>query len=167
MGDDGSFEAWYARAQPRLVRSFALDTGDLALAQDVVAEACAALYRRWERDRPADPDAWAAVAAFHELGARRRSWRRERRNGDVLALAGEAGEPGLVVDVDLALAIRALPPRMRRAVVLRYVADLPEAGVAEAMDLSLGGASALLAQARSQLRSRLHNPRSQRSFVRD
>jgi RNA polymerase sigma factor (sigma-70 family) len=48
-----------------------------------------------------------------------------------------------------------LPPRSREAIVLRYVADLTEAGVADAMGVKEGSASALLHKARAALRRSL------------
>jgi RNA polymerase sigma factor (sigma-70 family) len=47
--------------------------------------------------------------------------------------------------------LRALPPRQREAVVLRYYADLDEAGVAHAMRCSVGTVKSQLSQARRQL----------------
>ena len=52
-------------------------------------------------------------------------------------------------------AITTLPPRQREAVVLRYLADLPLADVAEAMGCALGTVKATLHQALGSLRVEL------------
>ena len=49
-------------------------------------------------------------------------------------------------------AIATLPPRQREAVVLRYLADLPLADVADAMGCALGTVKATLHQALKALR---------------
>ena len=52
-------------------------------------------------------------------------------------------------------AVRALSPRQRTAVALRYVLDLPEPEVARIMGVSRGSASATLVAARRTLVSLL------------
>lgn len=63
-------------------------------------------------------------------------------------------------DGDVLSAIAALPERQRSAIVLRYVADLPQGEVAERMDIAVGTASATLSQARSKLRTTLNEGES-------
>jgi len=48
-------------------------------------------------------------------------------------------------------AVRALPDRQRTAIVLRYVADLPEVDIAEAMHVSRGTVASNLSDARRSL----------------
>ncbi len=88
----------------------------------------------------------------------RRRWRRRRREAERFAdtarnaaVMAELDEP----DLDLWRAVADLPLRSREAIVLRYVADLTEAGVAEAMGVGVGSASALLHKARQLLRRTL------------
>ena len=47
--------------------------------------------------------------------------------------------------------VKSLPRRQREAIALRYLLDLPEVGVAEAMGVAVGTASATLASARARL----------------
>ena len=54
-------------------------------------------------------------------------------------------------DDELWAAVAASPERQRTAVVLRYVADLPEAGVAAAMKVRRGTVASTLAAARRSL----------------
>jgi RNA polymerase sigma-70 factor (ECF subfamily) len=63
--------------------------------------------------------------------------------------------------MDLWRIIRSLPRRQQEAVVLRYVADLPVAGVAAAMGCAEGTAKAHLARAREALRIELEGVRDE------
>jgi RNA polymerase sigma factor (sigma-70 family) len=67
-------------------------------------------------------------------------------------LPGDAGAADRLGDRDAVLQLlRSLPPRQREAVVLRYYADLDEAGVADAMRCSVGTVKSQLSDARRQL----------------
>ena len=63
--------------------------------------------------------------------------------------------PPTAMAVDVARAMRRLPPRQRVAVVLHYLTDMPVLEVALAMDVSEGTVKAHLAQARQRLRPML------------
>ncbi len=54
-------------------------------------------------------------------------------------------------DLALAAALRALPPRRRLVVFLRYFADLPYQTIAEVLGIDAGTVSATLAQAKEAL----------------
>lgn len=60
-----------------------------------------------------------------------------------------------VPDDELWSAVRSLPERQRLAIALRYVADLTEAEVAEAMGVRPGTVAATLSKARTQLATQL------------
>ena len=53
--------------------------------------------------------------------------------------------------------MRALPPRRRLIVFLRYFADLPYQTIAEALEVDVGTVAATLAQARQELAVILDN----------
>lgn len=59
---------------------------------------------------------------------------------------------------ELWAAVRALPGRQRRAVGLRYLADLTEPRIAEVMDIAPGTVAATLHAARKTLAERLGDP---------
>ncbi len=85
-------------------------------------------------------------------------WRREHREpqwdvGLGTATLDPAG--GVATAVSVRDAITTLPPRQREAVVLRYLADLPLADVAEAMGCAVGTVKATLHQALGALRVEL------------
>ncbi|CAO5227650.1 sigma factor-like helix-turn-helix DNA-binding protein [Frankia sp. AgKG'84/4] len=144
------FEPWYAAEFPRLVASLRIATGDAGLAEEAAAEACARAYAKWGRVRRMEsPSGWVYVVALNEVRSALRRRRLERNHAGRLR-AGHAPPPA---DPDDALwrAVRALPERMRLAVALRYVADLPEAEIATAMGVARGTVAATLHSARRQL----------------
>lgn len=152
-GDEHDFDVWYLAVSARVLRALHYDTGDWHLAQDIAQDACSQLLQRWEDDPPDNPTAWTMAVAFNRLRRVRRRQQIERR-----AWADEepiVGGPTEGFSADVARAVRRLPPAMRRAVVLRYVVDLTEAGVAEAMGVTEGAASSTLSQARARLAAAL------------
>jgi RNA polymerase sigma factor (sigma-70 family) len=60
-------------------------------------------------------------------------------------------------DLTLSDAVRALPPRRRLIVFLRYFADLPYQTIADALEIDVGTVAATLAQARQELAVILDN----------
>jgi RNA polymerase sigma factor (sigma-70 family) len=52
-------------------------------------------------------------------------------------------------------AVRALPERQRTCIVLRYVEDLSDAQIAEAIDAPIGTVKSLLSRARARLSQKL------------
>lgn len=63
----------------------------------------------------------------------------------------ESTDPPSAPDDQLWRAVARLAPRARTAVALRYVADLPEAEIAEIMGVARGTVAATLSSARKQL----------------
>ncbi len=147
MGEgDASFDEWFRSAWPRLVLAVTLATGDRERAEDAVSEALVKVHDRWSSGVIEDPDAWGYRVAVRQAG---RWWRRGRR------MVPEAvGEPFVELvhrDHDLWAAVAGLPARQREAVVLRYVVDLTQRQVAEAMDVTEGTVATLLHRARATL----------------
>ena len=126
-------------------------TGDRDAARDAVQEAFARALRERHRFRGDAPiEAWIfRIALRSALTARRRA--EEALDGDPLAASGMAGDR----DPALAAALRALPPRRRLVVFLRYFADLSYADIARALGVSEGTVAATLAQAHASLREAL------------
>ncbi|MGE0026748.1 MAG: RNA polymerase sigma factor [Thermoleophilia bacterium] len=123
------------------------------VAQDVVVDVLRGLPRLKD---PAAFDAWARrIAVRHVTRAARRRARRHRSEQplepDLAAGAADAEEATLLrMSVDTALA--ALPVRQRLAVILRYLHDLSDVEVAEALGCRVGTAASLLSRARATLR---------------
>lgn len=127
-----------------LVRLAVMMTGDLATAEDVVQDVYERLHRRWPSMRTAGSGlAYARASVLN--GCRSAHRRAAVRRKHVVRMAGgltddEDAESMAADRGELAAALRALPPRQREVLVLRYFCDLD---VAEISDLLGIGASAV------------------------
>jgi len=135
-------------------RALASITGDYATAEEALQEAFLRAMTALPEFRGECPlGAWVwRIAHRTALGELRR--RRRHRLGDP---DGDEG-PELVVhghDPRLVDALRALPPRRRLIVFLRYFADCSYAEIAAICEISEGTVAASLAQARSALAAAL------------
>lgn len=143
------FDAEYAR----LVRSLgvAFDPVDAA---DAVQEAFIQADRGWATvSRYDDPAGWVRRVAVNRLLNGKRNRRRRR---EILATIRPVADADLTDDLlDLRRAVAALPDRMRAAVCLHYLLDLPVDEVATALDVSPGTVKSNLHDARTRLRELL------------
>jgi DNA-directed RNA polymerase specialized sigma24 family protein len=152
LGDeDGNFEVWYRREQPRLVTVLAASTRDVALATEATDEAFARAFERWRRVSQMDsPTGWTYRVALNIVRRRTRRHALERlalgrmRSDDVPGPTGE-----------LWLMVADLPPRQRTAVLLRHVGQLTEQEVADVTGVARGTVSSTLRSAYQRLRNRL------------
>ena len=146
------FDEFYAAHFDDVARAINLAAGDRELARDATQEAFARALRRWRTVRDMDrPDGWVYVVAMNQL---RDHWRRlERRRP--LAPTGFDNVGAVATRLSVREAIATLPPRQRQAVVLRYLADLPLADVANAMGCALGTVKATLHHALRAMRVEL------------
>lgn len=164
MEADGiDFSTWYARERDGVVRSLLVIGGDPEGARDAVAEAFGRAYERWPRVAAmASPTGWVYRVALNEI---RRRERRRRIEARLLQRRADPrpAVPPPDVDPDLWAAVAALPRREREVIVLRYVGDLREREVAEALGISEGAASATLVAARRRLAQTLHNDHTART----
>ncbi len=144
------FEDWYRAEFPRVRRAMTLVTGDAGLAEDAAAEAFALAYAHWSRVcRMQSPGGWVHTTALNQV---RRTWRRallERRQRASSSV--EHVPPPELPDTAVWRAVATLSPRARTAVALRYVADLTEAEVADAMNVTRGTIATTLSRARRDL----------------
>lgn len=150
------FASWYAHEHAPLVRAILVVSSDPEIAADVVAEAFSRAYERWTHvGSLQNPTGWVYRVAVNLL---RRRWRRERIEQTLLRRAPRSTSP---VETDLIpeiwAAIAGLPTRQREALALRYVTDLSERQVADAMGVAEGTASATLAAARRRLAADLEH----------
>jgi RNA polymerase sigma-70 factor (sigma-E family) len=139
-----TFEAVYAERWQSMVRFAALSTGSVDLAEEIVQDAFAELHRRW--DKVSNPPAYLRVAVAHRCTSWVRRQRLERRHRIPLTL--ERSDSGLVELVD---AMRALTPRQRAAVVLRYLDDMPETEIAQILQCRPGTVKSLLSRGLARL----------------
>ena len=149
----GSFETWYRSAHPRLLATLTVISGDIETARDATAEAFTRALERWPRVRSTDvPEAWVHRVGVNVL----RRWHR-RRVVEERLLRRHGPEPARPAQLspDVWDALAALPSRQREAIALRYLLDLTQADVAEAMGVAPGTAAATLHAARRNLADRL------------
>jgi RNA polymerase sigma-70 factor (sigma-E family) len=142
-----------------LVRTAALLVGDFATAEDVVQDCFIAMHRAWWRLR----DTSKALPYLRRAVINRsRSVLRHRavaeRHLPLLAPQLPSAEDSALAGMErssVSAALRALPPRQREVVVLRYYADLSEAQIAAAMGISKGAVKSHAARAKDSLRALL------------
>jgi RNA polymerase sigma factor (sigma-70 family) len=146
----------------RVVAGLAVVCGSRAVAEDVVQEA---LARAWEQEMEGERvdslAAWIRTVALNLARSKRRRVLIEVRARQQLQRAletsqGSGGELDLADrQLDLLRAIKRLPRRQREVVALHYFMDLDGRETARSLDLSEGGARALLFRARQSLAASL------------
>jgi RNA polymerase sigma-70 factor (ECF subfamily) len=149
--DDLDFASWYEHEHPRVLGVLCAISGELDASRDATDEAFVRALARWPRVRKMEsPGGWTYRVALNEL-------RRALRGRAPVAGLPAAAKPAVPeTDPDLWDLVRRLPERQRVAVVLRYVADLPERGVAEVMGIRRSTAASTLTQARQRLAAWMH-----------
>jgi RNA polymerase sigma-70 factor, ECF subfamily len=150
-----------------LQRTAYLLVGDWALAEDLVQTALVKTYLAWSR-----LGGIGAVESYARkvMVTTATSWWRRRWHAE---LSTAAPPDRSVADDTEACAerdrvwrlVRALPPRQRAVLVLRYYEDLPEAEVARVLDLSVGTVKSHTARALTTLRRRLDLERADPRMV--
>jgi RNA polymerase sigma-70 factor (sigma-E family) len=148
---EASFREAFAELFPLAYRVAWRLLGNAAAAEDVAAEALARAFARWPHVRALPyRDAWVLrVAANLSLDAlRRRPPQLDPQH---------ARDPSDAAATRLALgaALRALPPRQRDAVVLRYLHGYSEAEVASVLGVAPGTVKTHVRRGLDALRSRL------------
>ena len=124
-------------------------------ARDVVQEAFAqALRDRKDFRGDGSLAAWVWRIAFRTAVRSRSGDGRELTLDEMVETAPV---PRADRDPELAEAVRALAPRRRLVVYLRYFADLPYAEIASLLDISEGTVAATLSQAHAELLEQLRD----------
>ena len=157
--DEGArqdFTEFVAARSKQLIRLAYVLTGDQQTAEDLLQNALIKAAAHWGQIHSA-PEAYVRKIMYREQV----SWlrRRSRRPETAMAQVPDfpAGEQPVSVEARLTLqdALRALPPRMRAVLVLRYLEDLPESQVADILGCSVGTVRSQTHKAVTQLRSAL------------
>jgi DNA-directed RNA polymerase specialized sigma24 family protein len=155
VGATGSFDRWYRVELPRVLGLLTVVAGDADVAREATAEAFTRALERWDRVGAMEaPAAWTYRVGVNLLR------RRMRRVAFERGLLPDPPTPPAPPAIDSALwaAVRALPPRQRTAIGLRYVCDLPVDEVAAVMGVATGTVSATLTAARRRLAVDLARP---------
>jgi RNA polymerase sigma-70 factor (sigma-E family) len=152
--DEPSFEQFVrACARQLLVIAVGL-TGHAQDGEDLLQVALVRVARRWGKGAEAQPVSYTrAVMARLAVDRWRAAQRRPR-----LMLTGAvpdrtAAPHGDRPDAGVLAALRALPPRQRAVVVLRYLEDLSEQQTADALAISVGTVKSTSFKALARLRA--------------
>jgi RNA polymerase sigma-70 factor (ECF subfamily) len=148
--DSEGFAAFYAANVSALTVSLYAYTGDLGAAQDAVQEAFTRALMRWDRIARLDnPVAWTRRVAWNLATSR---WRRIRAADRHLRAQRDAWVPGPEPDqVALIAALKTLPDKQRRAVVMRYLGGLSASEIGLVEGLSEANVRVLLHRGRAAL----------------
>jgi RNA polymerase sigma-70 factor (sigma-E family) len=157
--EDEAFRAFVNGRWRALVATAWLVTADRQVAEDCVQDALVAVHRHWPRvHRDGNPEAYARRAVLNSA----LSWRRKRRLREItvdqvpdVRAAAQAHDE---IDPDLVAALRALPPRMRAVVALRFVEDRSEAETAGLLGCSVGTVKSAAHKGLAKLRQALTEP---------
>lgn len=153
-GED--FNGFVRSRSAGLLRAAFAMTGDRQEAEDLVQDVLARVYLRWATIRTS-PDAYARKVLVHAVTDR---WRiRRRRSETPLRPVHDRPTPdsseSQALRDELVTALRALPPRQRAVVALRYLEDLGEADIAAAVGCSVGTVKSQLSRGLVRLRQAL------------
>lgn len=147
------FTEFVTARTPSLMRLAYVLTGDRHGAEDLLQSALIKSAGRWRHIR-ASPEAYVRKVMYHEQVGRWRSprWGREKIQKPPERPASDLSDQ-VDLKVSLERALKALGPRQRAAIVLRYFEDLPESEVAQIMGCSVGTVRSQTHRALAKLRA--------------
>jgi RNA polymerase sigma-70 factor (sigma-E family) len=138
--------------------------GDSGLAEEVVMEAFAKVFSIWPAFRRTEnPAAYLRQVVVNISRGKLRRRKVEWRVGAVFHGRSQSRAPDWEAsrsdaDIDVWRAVGTLPERQRACVALRYLEDMTEREIAEAMDCSVGTVKSQLSRARRRLAELLDAP---------
>jgi RNA polymerase sigma-70 factor (sigma-E family) len=155
-GDLTDFGEFVEASLPSLLRYGHALTGNPHDAADLVQTVLEKIGSRWThvQRKTGDPMAYIRRSMANAHISR---WRRVRREN----LVADIPEPRAVAPADpfehepLWQALRALPPRQRAVIVLRYYDGLSEIEIAESLGISTGTVKSQASKAMASLRTKL------------
>ena len=153
VSEDG-FERFVAENYDRIRRVLGVALGDADRAEELAQEAFTRAYARWRSVSQMDrPVAWVYVVAMNKA---RRDFRRDEAPQEMVEGQAQEDPAGRVAtSVTLKAALAELSPRQRAVVVLRCLADLSTAEVADALRCAPGTVKATLHVGLKRLRIEL------------
>ena len=147
---DAEFEAFFDATWKRVVqmiRRMGLNSQD---AEDVALDAMAIVYDRWDRVGPLPyREGWMLKVAAHRALRQLKKANRRAPSGESLPVTPEED---VVTRISVRDGIARLPRRQRDVIALRYLADMPEDQVAEALGLNPGTVKQHASRGRAALR---------------
>jgi RNA polymerase sigma-70 factor (sigma-E family) len=156
MDREAEFGEFVRTRWSALVGTAYLVTADRGIAEDCVQEALNQVYRRWTTlTLKGEPVGYARRAAINAALSRRRRRRVAEVPLDAAAEPAAPDDPVAAVDPQLVAALRSLPPRMRAAVVLRFIEDRSEGETAELLGCTVGTVKSATSRGIARLRAAL------------
>ena len=128
-------------------------SGSRQEAEDLVQNALAGAYPRWDTLRPDDALAYLRRSIVNGNVSR---WRRHRRLvavADVPDRPSDDGTASTETHLTLMPLVRGLPPRQRAVVVLRYLCDLSDHDIAQTLGIAAGTVRSQALRALTALRA--------------
>ncbi|NAZ81386.1 SigE family RNA polymerase sigma factor [Kineococcus sp. R8] len=147
------YDAFVRTSGTRLLRVALLLTGDRGAAEDLVQDVLERMYVRWPGID--DPDAYARTAMSRHVADRWRRLSRRPREVSIEPWHDRADEDGAEARAERAGVVehlRALPPRQRAVIVLRYFEDWSEERIADELDVSRGTVKSQASKGLARLR---------------
>lgn len=155
-GTADTFEEYVAARGAWLHRTAYLLTGQRADADDLVQVTLVKLYLGWAKVRRAgSPDAYARRVMVNAFVSGRRPARFTRERLVVTLPEAPVVDPDPTDRLSLWPHVRALPPRQRAVVVLRYWNGLSEAEIADELRMARGTVKSTASAALATLRTRM------------
>ncbi|MEU7861894.1 SigE family RNA polymerase sigma factor [Nonomuraea sp. NPDC049141] len=153
--EEQEFAAFVAARGTSLLRVAYLTCGNEAEAEDLLQTALERTYRNWDRVRYANPEPYIRRVIVNTAISRAR--RRAILHIIPVHTPPESAAPETDIDLRRMLmdALRALPPRQRAVIVLRYWEDLGETQTAEILGCSVGTVKSQASKAMAKLRTAL------------
>ena len=158
MRDSRTFDEFYGGTVRRVIGQLYALTGDRAEAEDVVQEAYARAWQRWEKVAGyGDPEAWVRTVAYRISVS---SWRKTVNRGIAHRRHGASGPaPEISADyVAVVAALRKISEGLRQVIVLHYLVGLPVSEIAKETGASPAAVKARLSRGRQALSALLSEP---------
>jgi RNA polymerase sigma-70 factor (sigma-E family) len=152
--DEQDFHEFVVASSTHLGRLARMLAADPHASEDLLQATLLKTWSAWPRVRRADnPNAYVRrvmVNTAAKAGSRR--WRGEIPTHAIPELPAEDGTKAVDDRRVLVRAVRALPPRQRAAIVLRYFLDLGDEEVAETLDCSVATVRSQISRALATMR---------------
>lgn len=152
------FEAFVKDSSGALLTTAYLLVGDRYRAEEITQQAFERVWRAWSRARH-DPLPYARRVL---VNLRIDQWRRRRREHLTSIVPDDptpAGDEAVVARDELVRALRALPPRQRKIVVMRHLLDLSVEQVSTELGVTPGTVKAASSRGLATLRTLLDKQR--------
>ena len=158
-GSRDDFDRLYRDSYPRIYKTMLAVLADPAAAEDCAQDAFVLAFRAWARWRPDAPaEAWLHRIAINVAV----SYQRKAKLRSIGAILRRLGRPAagpdpaqVVLDRDLAAALRRLTPKLRAALVLRHYHGYTNREIAAATGISERTVNKRLHKAAERMRALL------------